>query len=195
VSARIVVIALVLTSMACGSARTFPCDAAITPRAPRNFAQVLTADGRPTAIYRGGQPTDCGQLEYLRSIGIRRILKLNERELPQDSAERAHAMRLGFEALDLSFRSASIGRAGTCARVREALSFLERNDGPVYVHCTAGKDRTGYIIGLYEKLVLRKPSAEVMEELRRFGHRGLRSALMPQIDRELRKDVPECAVE
>ena len=194
-TARIVVLAIAVASMACGSAQTFPCDAGLAARAPRNFGHVVTANGQPTRIYRGGQPTDCGQLEYLHSIGIRRILKLNDRQLPQDSGELTEAARLGLEIVNLPFVASSIGRADSCPKVREALMSLEEDKGPIYVHCTAGKDRTGYIIGLYEKVVLRKSSAAVTAELHRFGHRGVRSLLMPQIDRELRRDVPECAVE
>lgn len=192
---RILTLALVLTSLACRSAQTFHCDGTIAARPPRNFGQVLTTDGKPTQIFRGGQPEDCAELEYLQSLGIRNILKLNDRRLPQDVGELTQAARLGFGVVNLPFDAGSIGLPETCPQVRAAVDALVDSAGPVYVHCTAGKDRTGYIIGLYEKLVLHKPTGAVLEELRRFGHRGARSALMPQIDRELGKDAPDCGIE
>ena len=93
-----------------------------------------------------------------------------------------------------AFDAGTIGTAGTCNAVREALTFLsdERN-WPVYVHCTAGKDRTGYIVGLYEKVMLSEPTDAVLKELRRYGHKGIRSVVFRQIDAELAKTYPECS--
>ena len=146
-------------------------------------------------LYRGGQPETCAELDYLRSLGVRRIVKLNDRGLAQDEAEKSAAARLGLEVLSWPFDASTIGTPASCPDVREALDALRAGDAPVFVHCTAGKDRTGYLIGLYERLVLRKAAPDVLEELRRYGHRGARAAVFPQISRELRKELPACAAE
>ena len=182
------VLLLTLTT-ACSSTRIEPCVAGSSIQPPRNFGRVEGAE-----IYRGGQPETCGELEYLKSMGVRSVLKLNDRGLAidADEGEQVRAIGLAFESF--AFDATTIGEAQTCPDVQRALQFLENRDNwPVYVHCTAGKDRTGYIIGLYERTVLGLPIAEVMENLHEFGHRGIRSIVMGQIDRELQRDPPVCA--
>ena len=154
---------------------------------------MIASNGDATAIYRGGQPASCAELAYLKSVGVKSILKLNDRGLPVDSDEKDQAENLGLRMLSLPFGAATIGRPATCDSVRQALSFLSDPDNwPVYVHCTAGKDRTGYTVGMYEKLRLGKPVEAVMKELHRYGHRGWRSLLFPQIDHELAAGHPVC---
>jgi protein tyrosine/serine phosphatase len=182
------------STLACASARDLRCEDGSSARPPRNFGRVLNADGRETAIYRGGQPQSCGELAYLHSLGVKTILKLNDRGLPIDAAEKREAAGLGLEVRTFAFSAATIGKPATCGSVRAALEHLANPDHwPVYVHCTAGKDRTGYIVGMYEKLALGKPEGEVMAALHRYGHRGIRSLLIPHINRELASDAPECS--
>jgi hypothetical protein len=142
-------------------------------------------------VYRGAQPQSCAELAYLKSIGVRSILKLNDPSVPAETGE---AQRMGFRVAAFAFGPHTIGRANTCDEVRNALAFLaNRENWPVYVHCTAGKDRTGYMIGLYERS-LGRPAAEVIEELHRYGHRGARSLAFPQIDEELQREHPQCGL-
>ncbi|HKR62208.1 MAG TPA: tyrosine-protein phosphatase [Thermoanaerobaculia bacterium] len=182
-----IALAVLFALAACRSAQPLACDANVAPHAPRNFGEVTKN------LYRGGQPTTCAELAYLHDLGIRSIVKLNDANSPLDASEKTEAQRMGFEVVSRPFDARTIGRSDTCDDVADVLAFLIASESPVFVHCTAGKDRTGYIVGLYEKLVLKKSVAAVMEELHRFGHRGARSATMPQIDRELRKEVPECS--
>ena len=178
----------ILLTTACSSASGLRCDD-LNSRPPRNWDVVEEA-----RVYRGGQLETCGQLDYLRSIGVKNILKLNDEGRPIDRDEEQHATAAGLGVRSFHFEAGTIGTAATCAMVREAFAFLtDDQNWPVYVHCTAGKDRTGYLIGLYEKLILHKPAAEVLAELHAHGHRGARATLFAQIDRELAKDVPECA--
>ncbi len=179
---------------ACGTAQALRCTTASEQRPPRNFGSVLATAGGQTTIFRGGQPETCGELEYLRSIGVKSILKLNDRGLPMDADEKARATALGFRVQSFAFNAATIGSAPTCGPVREALAFArDRGNWPVFVHCTAGKDRTGYIVGLFEKLVLGRSADAVLGELHRYGHTGIRSILFGQIDRELASPAPVCS--
>jgi len=141
----------VASMVACSSAQPRPCGEPLRVRAPRNFGEVITTDGRQTAIYRGGQPKDCGELEYLRSLGVRSILKLNDRglggcaveklpsgESPEgalgnqrcrpcrlaiDIAEKEQAGELGMMMNSFAFSAATIGRPASCVSVREALTY------------------------------------------------------------------------
>jgi len=186
---RVVIAALLAAAIAgCSSTQTLQCGDASASRPPRNFGAVIEQ-----RLYRGGQPASCGELEYLKSIGVRSILKLNDRGSPIDAEEKARAAAIGMTVRSFAFDAATIGETSTCSDVGEALRFLadERN-WPLYVHCTAGKDRTGYMVGLYERLILKKSTEEILAELHRFGHRGARSLAMPQIDRELTRSDPDC---
>jgi protein tyrosine/serine phosphatase len=177
----------------CSSARVMPC-ADGTPDPPRNFGQVHSPDGTALQIYRGGQPATCSELAYLKSIGVRSILKLNDRGLTIDDSETANAERIGLVVRSIPFNAATIGTPASCDSVRSALAFMsDPQNWPVFVHCSAGKDRTGYMIGLYEKLALHASSTFVIAELRRYGHTGTRAIAMGQIDRELALEVPTCA--
>jgi hypothetical protein len=149
--------------------------------APRNFGKV--SEG----VYRGGQPESPAELAYLQSIGVKSILKLNGSSEPE-------AERMGFRVAAFAFNAHTIGSAGTCAEVSRAIAFLENRDNwPVYVHCAAGKDRTGYIVGMYERS-LGRSIADVMDELHRYGHRGVRAMAFPQIDAELQRPDPRCGL-
>ncbi len=171
----------------CSSAG-FSCDPAAAPHAPRNFGRVTAS------VYRGGQPATCSELAFLSASGVKTVLKLNDRHSASDEEEKAEGAKLGLRVESFRFDPRTIGRQSTCGDVRRALAVLQdESNWPVYVHCTAGKDRTGYIIGLYERTALRRPIAEVMKELRDYGHRGARSTVMPQIDEELRRETPQCA--
>jgi tyrosine-protein phosphatase SIW14 len=174
----------VLLLAGCRSAQ-FVCDS--TPHAPRNFGAVSPN------VYRGGQPMSCGELSYLQSLGVKSILKLNDRRSPVDESEKAEAARLGMRIESFAFDARTIGTSATCTDVARALAFVENPaNQPVFVHCTAGKDRTGYIVGLYERASGRS-IRQVMDELHRYGHRAARSAAFSQIDRELQRERPECA--
>ena len=181
-SCRIAIALLLLCG--CASSRTFTCDAT-PPRAPRNFGKV--SDG----VYRGGQPQSCAELAYLQSIGVKSILKLNGSSEP---AEISQAQQMGFRVASFGFNAHTIGTSQTCDDVRNALAFLANRDNwPVYVHCTAGKDRTGYIAGMYERSAGRS-IADVIDELHRYGHRGARAMAFSQIDRELQRAQPQCGL-
>ena len=177
---------IALLAAGCRSMQSFECDR--TPHAPRNFGAVSGT------VYRGGQPATCGELAYLQSLGVKSILKLNDRDAPVDQGEKAEAARLGMRVESFAFDPRTIGTSATCPDVARALAFIEDPaNQPVFIHCTAGKDRTGYIVGLYERASGRS-IREVMEELHRYGHHAARSAAFSQIDRELQKERPECAV-
>src|ERR1051325_2213370 len=137
---------LALAAMACASTQSLHCDAPVV-RAPRNFGAVVEH-----RLYRGGQPASCGELEYLKSIGVKSILKLNDRGSRIDEDEKREAAAFGITVRSFAFNAATIGEPSTCDDVREALRFVadERNQ-PVFVHCTAGNDRTGYIVGMDQK--------------------------------------------
>jgi hypothetical protein len=175
----------------CASQRLSECPPAEGKRCPPNFAMVRDADEQPTKVYRGGQLSldDKAQYEYLHKQGITHIIKLNGSG-SEARTERQLASNYGIHVEAFGFSAYTIGRRRTCKQVCNTLTYLlDPNNQPVYVHCTAGQDRTGYMIGLYE-MFISKPRPAIISELAAHGHQGIWSKLFPQIDRELTKGPP-----
>jgi hypothetical protein len=154
-------------------------------RAPSNFGVVVTKK-----VFRGGELRDCSQIAFLEGQGVTHILQLNASK--EEAAVGPH-QEGAFEVMPVALRANTVGRASTCEAVRMALRYLEdSNHWPIYVHCTVGRDRTGYIIGMFEREVLGRSIDSVMQELGAFGHTGPWSTIFGQIDRELAKKTPVC---
>ncbi len=118
-----------------------------------NFAQV---NGR---IYRGGHP-DARGLDYLKSIGVRTIIDLEVSDFieayPWDidaEVEGAASRGLALVREPMSaFEPALSSRFD--ARIDSIIARLgDASQGPFYVHCLHGQDRTGLVIGLERVLI------------------------------------------
>lgn len=96
-------------------------------------------------LYRGGYPRP-DDLAMLRDLGVRTVVSLmNEKE--RVVAERKAAQALGLKFLNFPINVASYPSR---AKLRAILTEVYRAENfPVYVHCAAGKDRTGLVMGLY----------------------------------------------
>lgn len=124
-------------------------DSAITSAPLANFVEV-----RP-GLYRGGHP-DAEGLDYLKGLGVRRIVNLEvgdlieawpwdiSKELSEAKARDIAELRYPMSA----FESAVSDRFD--ANMDEIIAVLASAtvDDPVYVHCKHGQDRTGLVIGL-----------------------------------------------
>jgi protein tyrosine/serine phosphatase len=154
---------------------------------PPNFG-VVVKDG----IYRGGQPA-ISDLKYLHELGVRTIVKLNSRMLDK---ERTEAERLGMSFVSIPLDPSTVGNADSCAGVAKAVMVIsDRSRWPVFVHCSRGRDRAGFVVGAYRELVEQEPWPTVDEELKRYGHSSAMRMAYPQISRELRNEIPTCGGE
>jgi hypothetical protein len=112
-------------------------------------------------VWRSGQPCDghdatpcADQWAYLKSLGIRRVVKLN---FPDEGSDDG-AGRAGLEMVLLPMQPAGDKDVFDNAlntfvhprleTVDAAVKELATKDG-VLVHCTHGQDRTGLIVGVY----------------------------------------------
>jgi protein-tyrosine phosphatase len=187
-----VVLAVLVFSTGCRSLARFSCPSAEAVK-PRNFGEIVDNDGAFAGVYRGAQLHSCNELAYLKTLGVKTIVKLNDGGGPLDRAEEREAEAAGIAVKAFDFSAWSIGQPDNCEYVRRVIRFIQDEaNRPVYIHCTAGRDRTGYIVGTYEEAVLRKPVSEVLAELAKFGHHGYPTLLFPQIRRELRSGKPHC---
>jgi tyrosine-protein phosphatase SIW14 len=106
----------------------------------RRFVHV--AEG----IYRADQPDTKEDYEKLKSLGIKTIINLRH-EVAWQEKEAKIAATMGFTYLSYPMKP---WEYPDDVKVQEILDHLtSAKDQPVFVHCKAGKDRTGMIIGLY----------------------------------------------
>jgi hypothetical protein len=70
--------------------------------------------------------------------------------------------------------------------------MLDESNWPVYVHCSRGRDRAGYMVGLYRQVVQDWTWSRVEDELEDFGHTPRLRESFPQITRELMAGIPSC---
>ncbi|MFO0670711.1 MAG: tyrosine-protein phosphatase [Polyangiaceae bacterium] len=172
-------IALALLGLACGGQASpdGPLDdstsgalGAASPVAPDNFVKVR--DG----LYRGAHP-NAKNLDYLRSIGVHRILDLEVDDLveaqPGDILlEETESLWKGIKlvrepmsAFEPAIRDEFDHRMD---RVVALLKTATPTD-PIYVHCKHGQDRTGLVIGLERVYVEGWTPAAAFNEMRERG--------------------------
>lgn len=146
---------------------------------PRNLGVVV-----PEQIYRGAQPRD-GEYDVLkRDLHIRTILKLNADD---DSSEAKKCAEYGIVLYAIPFAASTIGDPDSCDGIRKAYAILtDPAARPVYVHCQAGRDRTGLLVGLFRIRDQGWPIERVLAELRQHG-----DFLYPHITRILKDEYGE----
>lgn len=102
----------------------------------------------PNKIYCGGQPLTKESWEYIESLGVETVVKLN---YPDEGSDEI-ATALGMNVLDYSMPPKDITQAFGKPDLEYVIKAVEQlinpNNGPKYVHCTHGQDRTRLVIGI-----------------------------------------------
>jgi len=134
-----------------------------------NFGVV--SDG-PHALYRGAQPSQEG-IRTLKALGVRTLVNLRD---DADPREQAWAAAAGMNYVVIP---------STChePRAGDLRSFLGLMEGkptpllaesavefPVFVHCHAGRDRTGLFVAAYRIVEQHWSSDRAIKEMDDFGH-------------------------
>src|SRR5215470_5381345 len=125
-------------------------------------------------IYRGGQP-EANEYRGLAAIGIKTVIDL--REDPERYA-RGSAEGAGLRYINLPLNSK---RPPTEVESDRFLQLVndERN-WPVYVHCAAGRHRTGLLLAIYRMEMDGWDARRAYEEMKdykfytRFGHHDMK---------------------
>lgn len=122
-----------------------------------NFGSVV-----PGKIFRSGEP-DARFLEYAkRHYGIRHIVTLNGD--PPDDDPAVRDMDITIETHDWDKDDLP-----TREEFQQIVYGLD-DKAPVLVHCTSGKDRTGYLMAGYRFLQQGWPMQEALDEMLEYGH-------------------------
>ena len=131
-----------------------------------NFRSVSVSGLAPNTLYRSASPCDNqhNRATYvdalIKDASVRCILNLADNEekiagyLADNSYETPYFVSLYEEgnviplALNMNFSAADFRK-----KLANGLGALAEHDGPYLVHCTEGKDRTGFVCILLEALV------------------------------------------
>lgn len=152
---------------------------------PTNFGVV--AEGQ---LYRGSQP-DADEIENLYRRGVKTIVKINTADL---AMERSATSELGIRLIEIPLNARTVGTSSSCEQVERAYSAMtDPLNWPVYVHCDHGRDRTGFLVGLYRERVQGWTFQPVSDELAAYGHDAKMRMLFPNITRALADHYHICA--
>jgi protein tyrosine phosphatase (PTP) superfamily phosphohydrolase (DUF442 family) len=140
----------------------------------KSYAQVLPEAGIPRfaqirpGLARGGRPGEEG-LQYLRDHGYRTIVSFLV-----DAAESAWVVQSGMRYVHIPMRSSFFSaKRPTESQVRQFLSVVSDSSlYPMFIHCKAGKDRTGAMSAIYRMEVCGWTADEAVEEMNAFGFAG-----------------------
>jgi protein tyrosine phosphatase (PTP) superfamily phosphohydrolase (DUF442 family) len=171
----LLIIGLALASIAAVAAYQY------ATRLPRRFAVVL-----PGALYRSGAVTPEQLARVHAAYGVGRVLSLLDPDAAESTAERTAAERLGLTWVNVPLRGNGASTATDRERIRAVL--VEPNQPPTLVHCAAGVNRTGLVVGMYRLHVQGWSLDEVMTELRSTDfedgprHENLRAALREEAE-------------
>jgi protein tyrosine/serine phosphatase len=124
-----------------------------------NTANVHTVE--PGLLVRGSQPDEAGFRTLQQVYGIRTVVNLNDA-----TAEREGPIVTGLGMKYVALPS-NAWRPDT-AKVLAFLKTVEAGDGPVYVHCQHGMDRTGFAVAAYRVAVQDWDADRAMTELRSY---------------------------
>lgn len=132
------------------------------------FRKVKTGNLKDNTLYRGLSPLDVKNVDkYEKSVddlieeaGIKFIINLADTK--EEAAEKIESGltdtsyykklfddgKVANIRLDMNYKSNSFGD-----KVVEVLKAIAYNEGPYYIHCTEGKDRSGFVCMIIDCLV------------------------------------------
>jgi protein tyrosine phosphatase (PTP) superfamily phosphohydrolase (DUF442 family) len=135
-------------------------------------------------VYRGSQPTEPADYAALRELGIKTIVNLRN----DGMFEKNVAEQYGFRFLMFPMSAWTYPKENLVNGALEALRD-ERN-GPVFVHCLVGKDRTGLIVALYRVLDQGWTPTRAYYEWVDFGFNRIFIQLLYYFDKRTRGVLP-----
>lgn len=128
----------------------------------RRFAEVKPG------FTRGGDPGETG-IRYLHAQGYRTVVSFLT-----DAAESAQVVNSGMKWIHIPMRSGLFSaQPPTQAQVDQFLAVVtDTTQYPVFIHCHAGKDRTGAMTALYRMQACGWTRDEALSEMDSFGFSG-----------------------
>jgi hypothetical protein len=147
-----------------------------------NFQEV----DKTNHIYRGAQPADADGWEYLKSLGVINVVKLNLKSEGSDDFAEKLQMRVCYRPITIEQQLGLPGSRLTNEFIDGTLAFIVPG---TFIHCGSdgrtrskldtdlnsqgGQDRTGLICGCYRVRIQGKSKAYAQKEMESFGFHKL----------------------
>ena len=126
-------------------------------------------------VFRGGQPVDAGW-NSLAHLGIKVVVDLRPASEHPIGAEQRAVEAAGMKYVNVPMRGVGAPLEDTVSKVL-ALMLSEVN-GPVFVHCRRGSDRTGTVVACYRILHDHWENQKALQEARSYGMYRLERGMM-----------------
>lgn len=134
-------------------------------------------------LYRGAQPGAEG-FRQLRDLGVRIVVNLRSERDAVKTGERRIVESLGMRYVSLPVRDGNFftrSRIIPDETIAKFFETLDAAEGPVFVHCRRGADRTGALAALYRIARNGWDNERAYAEARAIGMRSWYSGLKRQI--------------
>lgn len=119
----------------------------------------------PKKLFRGSAPTPQDVLNLKKNFNIKKIVSLD--------ADSAKKINRSCKMLDINHVVLPINldtyRSDIIKLLQHDLKKLLLDDGPTFVHCLAGKDRTGFIIALFKCKYMGMDPEDAIVEAKELG--------------------------
>lgn len=116
-------------------------------------------------VLRGGQPTDVG-FKNLADRGVKTIIDLQE-EGDRAKGEKRLVKALGMKYINIPMKGMTTPTEKQISHALKALN--DTSDGPVFIHCKRGADRTGVVVACYRVQHDGWQNRKALSEARDYG--------------------------
>lgn len=159
------------------------------PNRPANFAVVEAPSATSPGKYRGGRPSPQEIAALRRELHVKTMIRLNRGDA---SADRIAARLADVNLIEIPLNPKLVGSSDPATRAGVEQAFLALADpknGPVYIYCDQGRDRTGFVVALYRARIQGWSLERIRTELARHGHGAVMRRYLPDITRQLERET------
>lgn len=120
-------------------------------------------------LVRGGRPTQ-KDLQWLQAQGIKTIINL-ENDDDAVKQEKKWADKLGLVSVSVPMDVFETPNDFQTAQLLDLMNDPKMN-GPIFIHCKQGRDRTGLLVGLHRVLNRGWGAKTSYDEMLKYGFRS-----------------------
>ena len=134
-------------------------------------------------IIRGGRPLNQKAIDQLKDMGVKTVICLlkSARVYPAEingvADEKPAVERAGMDFFNIPMDES---KGPTPQDIEEFLDLVRKSNGPVYLHCSAGRDRAGLLTAIYDVEIRGHSYADAYADYIKGGHDYLS---WPNLDR------------
>ncbi len=130
-------------------------------------------------LFRGAQPSGAG-FSALHEMGVSIVVDFRD-ERDQIASEQSQVEAMGMKFVSIPWSGHDEPRS---AQVAQFLDLVHANpQAKIFVHCKAGKDRTGVMVAAYRIAVERKPLSDAVAEMHQYKYHA---TFLPHLERYVR---------